>query len=108
MLALSPAVWFPLPGLIPLASRRTAPGRFPVCGADPLVRDPGSRGSPWSARVIADTGTNRVRQVSSSGIITTVAGTGVAAPGGEATPAATTPVMTPLDPLYANLRILDY
>ena len=44
---------------------------------------------------IADTGTNRVRQVSPSGTITTVAGTGVAAVGGEATPAATTPLMAP-------------
>ncbi len=44
---------------------------------------------------IADTGTNRVRQVSSSGVITTFAGTGEAAPGGEGTPAATTPLMTP-------------
>jgi uncharacterized protein (TIGR03437 family) len=44
---------------------------------------------------IADTGTNRVRQVSSAGTITTVAGTGVASPGGEATPATGTSLMTP-------------
>ena len=44
---------------------------------------------------IADTGTNRVRQVSSSGTILTFAGTGVAAPGGEASPAVSTSLMTP-------------
>ncbi|HUB79243.1 MAG TPA: IPT/TIG domain-containing protein [Bryobacteraceae bacterium] len=44
---------------------------------------------------IADAGTNRVRQVSPAGTIATVAGTGNAAPGGEALPAVTTPLMTP-------------
>ena len=44
---------------------------------------------------IADTGTSRVRQVSSSGAITTVAGTGVASAGGEATLATATSLITP-------------
>jgi uncharacterized protein (TIGR03437 family) len=44
---------------------------------------------------IADTGTNRVRKVSLSGTISTFAGTGVAAPGGEATLAYATPLITP-------------
>ena len=44
---------------------------------------------------IADTGTNRVRQVAPSGIIATAAGTGVALPGGEATIATATTLMTP-------------
>jgi uncharacterized protein (TIGR03437 family) len=59
---------------------------------------------------IADTGTNRVRQVSSSGTIATFAGTGMAAPGGEATPAVSTSLMTPtaaaLDP-SGNLFIVE-
>jgi uncharacterized protein (TIGR03437 family) len=59
---------------------------------------------------IADTGTNRVRQVSSSGTISTVAGTGVALPGGEATPASATPLMSPagvtVDP-FGNLLIAE-
>jgi uncharacterized protein (TIGR03437 family) len=44
---------------------------------------------------VADTGTNRIRQVSPSGTIATIAGTGLALPGGEATPASTTPLFTP-------------
>jgi len=44
---------------------------------------------------IADTGTQRVRRVS-AGTIATVAGTGVAAPGGEAVPAATSPLDYPM------------
>jgi uncharacterized protein (TIGR03437 family) len=59
---------------------------------------------------IADTGTNRVRQVSPSGTIATFAGTGVAAPGGEATPAVSTSLMTPtavaIDP-FGNLLIVE-
>ena len=59
---------------------------------------------------IADPGTNRVRQVSASGAIATVAGTGMAAPGGEATPAATTPLMTPTSVAvdrFGNLLIVE-
>ena len=59
---------------------------------------------------IADTGTNRVRKVSSSGAISTVAGTGVAAPGGEATLAYTTPLMTPTAVAvdrFGNLLIVE-
>ena len=44
---------------------------------------------------LADTLTQRVRQVSPSGIMTTVAGTGVASPGKEAVPAATAPLDYP-------------
>jgi uncharacterized protein (TIGR03437 family) len=59
---------------------------------------------------IADTGTNRVRQVAPSGTISTAAGTGAALPGGEATPATTTPLMTPMgvgvDP-FGNLLIVE-
>jgi uncharacterized protein (TIGR03437 family) len=59
---------------------------------------------------IADAGANRVRRASSSGIVTTVAGTGVAAPGGESTPAAATPLINPtavaIDP-YGNLLIVE-
>lgn len=59
---------------------------------------------------IADTGTNRIRQVSPSGAITTVAGTGLAAPGGEATAAVTTPLMTPTSVAvdqFGNLLIVE-
>ena len=45
---------------------------------------------------IADTGTNRVRQVAPSGVISTAAGSGVALPGGEATVATATSLMTPM------------
>jgi uncharacterized protein (TIGR03437 family) len=59
---------------------------------------------------IADTGTNRVRQVSASGTITTVAGTGVASPGGEATVATMTSLLTPMGVAmdqYGNLLIAE-
>lgn len=59
---------------------------------------------------IGDTGTNRVRQVSPSGTISTAAGTGTAAPGGEATVATATSLMTPMgvavDP-FGNLLIAE-
>ena len=44
---------------------------------------------------IADTGTNRVRQVSPAGVISTVAGTGTASPGGAASSAVSTPLFYP-------------
>ena len=44
---------------------------------------------------IADTGTNRIRQVSAAGIISTIAGTGVSAAGGEGTLAVETSLMMP-------------
>jgi uncharacterized protein (TIGR03437 family) len=59
---------------------------------------------------IADTGTDRIRQVSPSGAIATVAGTGAASPGGEATPALTTPLMTPTNVAvdqFGNLLIVE-
>jgi uncharacterized protein (TIGR03437 family) len=59
---------------------------------------------------IADTGTNRIRQVSPSGAIATVAGTGAASPGGEATPAPTTPLLTPTSVAvdqFGNLLIVE-
>jgi len=59
---------------------------------------------------IADTGTSRIRQVSSSGAIATVAGTGAASPGGEATPALTTALMTPTGVAvdqFGNLLIVE-
>ena len=59
---------------------------------------------------VADTGTNRIRQVSPSGAIATVAGTGVASPGAEATSALTTPLMTPTSVAvdqFGNLLIVE-
>jgi uncharacterized protein (TIGR03437 family) len=59
---------------------------------------------------IADTGTNRVRRAQASGGIETVAGNGMGAPGGEATPAVSTSLMTPgavaLDP-FGNLLVVE-
>jgi uncharacterized protein (TIGR03437 family) len=45
---------------------------------------------------IADTGTERVRRVGSTGIMTTAAGTGVASPGVDGTVAAATTLMNPM------------
>jgi uncharacterized protein (TIGR03437 family) len=60
--------------------------------------------------LIADTGTQRVRQVDSSGIITTLAGTGVAAPNTEGAVAAAAPLFDPVgvvkDPA-GNVLILE-
>jgi len=46
--------------------------------------------------LISDTGTQRVRRVDSSGTITTLAGTGVEAPGPEGAAAATAPLFDPV------------
>ncbi len=51
---------------------------------------------PAGNLLIADTGTDRVRKVSSSGIITTLAGTGVAAPAPEGAVAATATLFSPV------------
>lgn len=59
---------------------------------------------------IADTGTNRIRQVSALGVMATIAGTGAAMPGGEATSALTTPLMTPTGVAidqFGNLLIVE-
>ena len=60
--------------------------------------------------LIADTGTQRLRKVNSSGIITTLAGTGVAAPNTEGAIAATAALLNPIsvveDPA-GNVLILE-
>ena len=59
---------------------------------------------------IADTGSNRVRKVSPSGTISTVAGTGAALPGGEATLAIATPLFAPAAvsvDRFGNLLIVE-
>src|ERR1022692_2133409 len=60
--------------------------------------------------LIADTGTERVRKVDSSGIITTLAGTGAAGPGAEGAIAATATLVGPVgvvkDP-PGNMLILE-
>jgi uncharacterized protein (TIGR03437 family) len=60
--------------------------------------------------LIADTGTERVRKVDSSGIITTLAGTGVAAPNTEGAIAATAALLNPVGVLEdpaGNVLILE-
>jgi len=52
---------------------------------------------PDGGYLIADTGNNRIRRVSSSGIITTVAGTGPAAFGGDGGPATRAALNAPSD-----------
>ena len=52
-----------------------------------LNQPAGVAGLPGGGYLIADTGNNRVRRVSPGGIITTVAGTGAAAYGGDGGPA---------------------
>ena len=59
---------------------------------------------------IGDTGTQRVRQVAPAGAIATVAGTGVALPGGEATPSTATTLFSPMGVAvdqYGNLLIAE-
>jgi hypothetical protein len=52
---------------------------------------------PDGGYLIADTGNNRIRRVSASGIITTVAGTGPAAFGGDGGPATSAALNAPSD-----------
>src|SRR5205823_1585863 len=59
---------------------------------------------------IADTGTQRVRQVAPKGTMGTIAGTGIAATGGEGSLAAVTPLNTPMGvavDAFGNLVIAD-
>jgi len=59
---------------------------------------------------IADPGTERVRQVAPAGTMTTVAGTGVALPGGEGTLATATTLMNPMGVAldrFGNLLIAE-
>jgi len=55
---------------------------------------------------VADTGNNRIRKISSSGIITTIAGTGVAGPGGDNGPAAAAQLSAPRSVAIDSLRNL--
>jgi len=60
--------------------------------------------------LIADTGTERVRKVSSAGLVTTVAGTGTASPAPEGSLAATAPLMIPVgvvEDASGNVLILE-
>ena len=60
---------------------------------------------------IADAANNRIRKVNTSGIITTVAGTGIAGSGGDAGPATNAQLNNPSDVAFdaaGNMYITDY
>src|SRR5436305_1634061 len=96
-------------------AQRRAPPRPPSSPATaaptPSTRRPRIRSSSASNMYIADTSNNRVREVDTSGIITTIVGNGTASSTGDGGPAASATINSPRNLAFdsaGNLYIAEY